>query len=131
MGIPVARTKILAFVCSAFLAGVAGCLYAFLAGFVAPEDFGVDQALIFFAMVVIGGGDFLLGAILGALIVDAIQQAASTVSGLSLAILGGMITLMALFFPHGLKGVFAWLSRATTSSPDARAIKKPSELLVK
>jgi branched-chain amino acid transport system permease protein len=131
MGVPVARTKILAFVCSAFLAGVAGCLYAFVAGFVAPEDFGVEQALIFFAMVVIGGGDFLLGAILGALIVDAIQQAASTVSGLSLAILGGMITLMALFFPRGLKGVFAWLSRVATKTSHARAIEKSGELLVK
>jgi ABC-type branched-subunit amino acid transport system permease subunit len=87
--------------------------------------------LIFFAMVVIGGGDFLLGAILGALIVDAIQQAASTVSGLSLAILGGTITLMALFFPRGLKGVFAWLSRSASGTSHARAIEESGELLVK
>jgi len=131
MGIPIAMTKVLAFACSAFLAGVAGCLYAFLAGFVAPEDFGIEQALIFFAMVVIGGGDCILGAILGAVIVDAVQQGAATVSGLSLAILGGMITLTALFFPRGLKGLFAWLSRAASASSHARPSEEPDKLLVK
>ena len=107
MGVPIARTKVIAFVCSAFLAGVAGSLYAFLASFIAPEDFGTNQAMLFLAMVVIGGSASIAGAIGGALIVDAVQQAASTVSGLSLAILGGVIVVVTLFFPHGLKGLFA------------------------
>jgi branched-chain amino acid transport system permease protein len=107
MGVPVARTKVLAFICSAFLAGGAGGLYAFLAGFVAPEDFNIEQSLLFFAMVVIGGMGSLPGAIGGALIVFSVQQAASTVSGLSLAILGAVIVVTALFVPNGLRGVFA------------------------
>ena len=107
MGVPIARTKILAFICSAFLAGVGGALYAFLAGFVAPEDFGIDQTLLFFAMVVIGGMGSIPGAIAGAVVVDAIRQGASTVSGLSLAILGGTIVLVVLFFPGGLKALLS------------------------
>ena len=106
MGVPIARTKVLAFICSAFLAGLAGALYAFLASFVAPEDFGIDQALLFFAMVVIGGMGSIPGAIGGAVVVDTVRQAASTASGLSLAILGGVIVLVVLFFPSGLKGLF-------------------------
>ncbi|HEY1726839.1 MAG TPA: branched-chain amino acid ABC transporter permease [Candidatus Baltobacteraceae bacterium] len=105
MGVPIARTKVLAFVCSAFLAGVAGALYAFLAGFVAPEDFGIDQTLLFFAMVVIGGMGSIAGAIGGTVLVDGLRVAASTVSGLSLAILGGVIVLVVLFAPSGLKGL--------------------------
>ncbi len=105
MGVPVASTKVVAFVCSAFLAGAAGGIYAFLAGFVAPEDFGIDSSLLFFAMVVIGGMGSIPGAIGGAIIVDAIKNAAATVSGLSLAILGGMIVLVVLFFPGGLKAL--------------------------
>jgi branched-chain amino acid transport system permease protein len=105
MGVPIARTKILAFVCSAFIAGIAGCLFAYLAGFIAPEDFGINQALLLLAMVVIGGGGSLVGAIGGALVVDVVQQAASTVSGLSLAILGAAIMAVTLFFPYGLKGL--------------------------
>ena len=111
MGVPIARTKILAFICSAFLAGFAGGLYAFLAGFVAPEDFGIDQTLLFFAMVVIGGMGSIPGAIGGAVVVDALRQAASTASGLSLAILGGVIVLIVLFFPSGLKGLFRFRGR--------------------
>lgn len=109
MGVNVARTKVLAFICSAFLAGIAGGLYAFLTTFIAPEDFGIEQALLFFAMVVIGGMGSLPGAIGGALIVFSVQQAASTVSGLSLAIVGGVIVVTALFVPHGLRDVFARL----------------------
>ncbi len=107
MGVPIARTKVIAFVCSAFLTGIAGSLYAFLAGFIAPEDFGTSQAMLFLAMVVIGGSASIAGAIGGALVVDAVQQAASTVSGLTLAILGGVIVLVTLFFPRGIKGVIA------------------------
>ncbi|HEY2819238.1 MAG TPA: branched-chain amino acid ABC transporter permease [Casimicrobiaceae bacterium] len=106
MGVPVARTKVAAFACSAFLAGFAGGIYAFLAGFVAPEDFGIDSSLLFFAMVVIGGMGSLPGAIGGAVVVDAVKHAAATVSGLSLTILGSMIVLVVLFFPGGLKALF-------------------------
>ena len=91
--------------CSAFLAGAAGGIYAFLAGFVAPEDFGIDSSLLFFAMVIIGGMGSIPGAIGGAVVVDAIKNAAATVSGLSLALLGGMIVLVVLFFPGGLKAL--------------------------
>ncbi|MEO9136783.1 MAG: branched-chain amino acid ABC transporter permease [Casimicrobiaceae bacterium] len=118
MGVPVARTKVLAFMCSAFLAGVAGGIYAFLTGFVAPEDFGIDSSLLFFAMVVIGGMGSIPGAIGGAVVVDAVKNAAATVSGLSLTILGGMIVLVVVFFPGGLKALLR--PRATGSLPPGR-----------
>lgn len=105
MGVPVARTKVLAFMCSAFLAGVAGSLYAFLTGFVAPENFGIESSLLYFAMVVVGGMGSIPGAIGGAIVVDAVKNAAATISGLSLTVLGGMIVLMVLFFPGGIKGL--------------------------
>ena len=120
MGVPVARTKVLAFIVSAFLAGAAGGIYAFLAGFVAPEDFGIDSSLLFFAMVVIGGMGSISGAIGGAVVVDAIRTTAATVSGLSLAILGGMIVLVVLFFPGGLKG---WLRARARRTAHAHAPK--------
>jgi branched-chain amino acid transport system permease protein len=108
-GVPVAKTKVLAFLCSAFFAGIAGGLYAFLATFIAPADFGIEQALLFFAMVVVGGMGSLPGAIAGALVVFGVQQGAATVSGLSLAILGGVIVIVALFAPRGLSELSARL----------------------
>ena len=124
MGVPVARTKVLAFIVSAFLAGIAGGIYAFLAGFVAPEDFGIDTSLLYFAMVIIGGMGSIPGAIGGAVVVDAVKNAAATVSGLSLAILGAMIVLIVLFFPGGLKALLRRhpIARAATTEPRAVAV---------
>lgn len=117
MGVPVARTKVIAFLCSAFLAGVAGGLYAFLNGFIAPGDFGIELALLFFAMVVIGGMGSIPGALGGAFIVFGVQQTASTISGLSLAILGAVIVLTALFVPNGLREVFSRLRAGRQKAP--------------
>ena len=126
MVVPIARTKVVAFVCSAFLTGVAGSLYAFLAGFIAPEDFGTTQAMLFLAMVVIGGSASIPGAIGGALVVDTVNQAASTVSGLSLAILGGVIVAVTLFFPLGIKGLIARLTNEDDGAPEgSRSGAKP------
>ena len=122
MGVPVARTKVLAFIVSAFLAGAAGGIYAFLAGFVAPEDFGIDSSLLYFAMVIIGGMGSIPGAIGGAVVVDAVKNAAATVSGLSLAILGGMIVLVVLFFPGGLKALLRRHPAARTSVAERRSV---------
>jgi branched-chain amino acid transport system permease protein len=110
MGVPVARTKMLAFAISAALAGVAGGLLAALDGFIAPEDFGITQTLLFFAMVIVGGLDSIAGAIGGALIVEIVSQIAAATNGLSLLILGSTIVVVALYFPSGLKGIFARLA---------------------
>jgi branched-chain amino acid transport system permease protein len=122
MGVPVERTKVLAFICSAFLAGIAGGIYAFLAGFVAPEDFGIDTSLLYFAMVIIGGMGSIPGAIGGAVVVDAVKNAAATVSGLSLAILGAMIVLVVLFFPGGFKALLRRHPTARTVTAERRAV---------
>lgn len=122
MGVPVERTKVLAFICSAFLAGIAGGIYAFLAGFVAPEDFGIDTSLLYFAMVIIGGMGSIPGAIGGAVVVDAVKNAAATVSGLSLAILGAMIVLIVLFFPGGFKALLRRHPIARTVTAERRAV---------
>lgn len=111
MGIDVARTKVVAFVLSAALAGAAGCLYATLNGFVAPEDFGISQTLLFFAMVVVGGTASTAGTILGAFVLDAVSQGAATVSGLSLTLIGAVIVGVALFRPGGLKSFRAGAAR--------------------
>ncbi len=111
MGVPVARTKVLAFACSAFLAGAAGALFAWLNGFISPEDFGLAQTLLFFAMVVLGGMASIPGVIAGALVVETVEQSAATIGGLSLTLLGAAIVAVVLFFPGGIASVgarFRW-----------------------
>jgi branched-chain amino acid transport system permease protein len=62
-GLSVTRTKVLAFVASAIVAGVAGVLSAYRFGTVTPDYFGGSQALLFFAFAYMGG----IGGVGGAL----------------------------------------------------------------
>ncbi len=65
-GINVTTFKLLAFVLSGALAGVAGALYAYRVGNVVGTDFGFFLALTFVLMTVVGGLGNRLGVILGA-----------------------------------------------------------------
>lgn len=70
MGVNLIYYKTLAFAISAFYAGVAGGLYAFVLRFIEPEVFGLFMSVIFLAMVVVGGLGSILGSIMGALLLS-------------------------------------------------------------
>ncbi len=67
IGIPMMKTKLLAFAISSFYCGVAGALYAFCyLGTVEPEAFNLDLSFRILFMVIIGGVGSILGSFLGA-----------------------------------------------------------------
>jgi len=67
IGIPMMKTKLLAFAISSFYCGVAGALYAFsYLGTVEPEAFVLDLSFRVLFMMIIGGAGSILGSFLGA-----------------------------------------------------------------
>src|SRR5262247_2829329 len=67
IGIPMMRTKLLAFAISSFYCGVAGALYAYCyLGTVEPEAFTLDLSFRVLFMIIIGGVGSILGSFLGA-----------------------------------------------------------------
>lgn len=70
LGVHLAYFKTLAFAISAFYAGVAGGLMAFVLGFINPNIFDLVLSILFLAMVVVGGPGSILGSILGAITVS-------------------------------------------------------------
>ncbi|CNF05178.1 ABC transporter--like protein [Mycobacterium tuberculosis] len=66
LGVSPGRTKLAAFAYSAALAGAAGVLLALGAGYIAPENFGVQQSIILFGMAAVGGLGSIAGPIAGA-----------------------------------------------------------------
>ena len=67
IGIPMMRTKLLAFAISSFYCGVAGALYAYCyLGTVEPEAFNLDLSFRILFMIIIGGVGSILGSFLGA-----------------------------------------------------------------
>jgi branched-chain amino acid transport system permease protein len=120
IGIPMMRTKLLAFAISSFYCGVAGALYAFCyLGTVEPEAFTLDLSFRILFMVIIGGVGSILGSFLGAAFITlfpillnrsaewashafAIEIRSATLSNLELIIFGGLIIFFLIVEPNGL-----------------------------
>jgi branched-chain amino acid transport system permease protein len=66
MGIPLLRTKVLAFATGAAFSGVMGAIFSAKQMFVSPESFTLLQSITILAMVILGGMGSIQGALLGA-----------------------------------------------------------------
>ncbi len=66
MGIPMVKTKLLAFATGAAFSGAMGVLFAAQRGFVSPESFTLIASITILGMVVLGGMGSVPGVILGA-----------------------------------------------------------------
>jgi branched-chain amino acid transport system permease protein len=120
IGIPIMRTKLLAFAVSSFYCGVAGALYAYAyVGTVQPEDLNLDLSFRILFMVIVGGIGSILGSFLGAafivllpIFLEVAFNAAShqfalnltpgAVSMVQLLVFGALIIFFLIVEPHGL-----------------------------
>jgi len=101
-GIPVVRTKLLAFALSGFMAGYAGVCLAFATERFSTDTFDPTFSILVVSMVVIGGLDSIPGAILGALYLEglpAIFGATPTVEFLTSGV--GLLAFI-LYLPGGM-----------------------------
>jgi len=73
MGIPLLRTKLMAFAIGASFAGTMGVIFAAKQTFVDPSSFGFMESIGVLAMVILGGMGSIPGAILGATAVVMLQ----------------------------------------------------------
>lgn len=74
MGVPLARTRLLAFAIGAILAGIAGGLWAHLVTNLTPTSLGVFLAFQIVVMIVLGGQGSITGAAVAALGLSAIAN---------------------------------------------------------
>jgi len=120
IGIPMMKTKLLAFAISSFYCGVAGALYAYTyLGTVEPEAFTLDLSFRILFMIIIGGVGSIMGSFLGAafiilmpiflsVVVGTVSHISgreishAIVSNVELMIFGGLIIFFLIVEPHGL-----------------------------
>jgi branched-chain amino acid transport system permease protein len=74
MGIDVAGTKARAFVVGAFYAGIGGALWAYQVRFVSVDQFTLFNSIWMIGMIIIGGMGSIPGALIGVVVVRAIQE---------------------------------------------------------
>jgi branched-chain amino acid transport system permease protein len=120
LGVDLASTKTRVFALSAGYAGVAGALYVFAIGFVAPEAFTVTISLAFLAAIVVGGLATIVGAVFGALFIEFVPVYASDVNdALTGVIYGGVLILAMFLLPGGVTGLLRRISELVTRRPAA------------
>jgi branched-chain amino acid transport system permease protein len=120
IGIPMMKTKLLAFTISSFYCGVAGALYAYTyLGTVEPEAFTLDLSFRVLFMIIIGGVGSILGSFLGAAFITLfpiflnlgskwlenvleIEMSHAVVSNSEAIIFGGLIIFFLIVEPLGL-----------------------------
>lgn len=104
MGIKVSHYKVVAFVVSSFLAGIAGGLFAHYQGFIDPGSFSFTRSVEVVIMVVIGGMSSLSGAVLGAIIVTVLPEALRAFNQYRLVIFPAILIISMLVRPLGIFG---------------------------
>lgn len=103
-GIDVFRYKVLAFSTAAFLAGLAGSIYAHYTRFISPDSFTLNESFSVLAMLVFGGIGSTAGALLGAIILTVIPEAFRFAADYRMLIYGIALTLVMLVRPQGILG---------------------------
>jgi len=106
LGIHTTREKILAFVLSAFLTGLAGAIHFTYQNYIDPSfGFTIHLTLTPIVMTLFGGVGTVFGPALGATLFTFIHEILwAELTLLYMAIFGGILILLILFFPQGVVG---------------------------
>jgi branched-chain amino acid transport system permease protein len=110
MGVHLVRYKTAAFALSAFYTGIAGSLYAHLIRGIGPEDFTLFLSIALLTIIVLGGLGTIRGALLGALVLTALQNLLTRLplvrdfKNLYIVVFGALLILTVIFLPRGIAG---------------------------
>ena len=110
--------KLFVFVLSAIMAGIGGALYVPQVGIINPGEFAPANSIEAVIWVAVGGRGTLVGAILGAVLVNAGKTFfTGALPEIWLFALGAMFILVTLLLPRGILGLFARKPPALAEEP--------------
>ncbi len=117
VGVDTFRYRSLAFVISAFFAGLAGALYAHYIGTVNPNRFGVEEMTYVLIWAIVGGTATFYGPILGVVALTILNEVVLRALGVDVMrpmFYGALLIVSILFLPDGLESLVprirAWLA---------------------
>ena len=116
------RYKVWLFVYSAVVAGVAGALYVPQVGIINPGEFSPINSIEIVIWVAVGGRATLVGAVVGALLVNYAKTRFTAIMPEAwLFALGALFVLVTLYLPNGLMGLRAQLQERKTKREQLKA----------
>lgn len=108
LGYDVAAYQVFFFTVSAGIAGFAGMLYVIAAEFASPSFLDISFSISMVVWAAVGGRSSLIGAAIGAILINTIEATASESEMLQESwkfIIGMVFILVVLFLPRGLAGL--------------------------
>lgn len=111
IGVSIAHLKVKVFVLSAVLGSFAGSLFAHYVSFVSVDSFGVDKAITFLLIAVLGGVRSIAGIVLGALFVTAAPHWLSKFGDVHALLFAVLLIVAVIFLPGGFGGAIAQMWR--------------------
>jgi branched-chain amino acid transport system permease protein len=105
----------LGFLVSGAMAGLAGVLYAWFNSFVSPSTVALAQSVKGLLMAIVGGVGTLFGGAVGAVVIIALENVASSFTERWSMVLGGLFVLTMILAPEGIVGKLrSYLARRRT-----------------
>jgi branched-chain amino acid transport system permease protein len=121
LGVRTPRRKLELFVLGCAFAALGGAVYAGTQQFVPETAIDPTTELALLIMLFIGGRRSVIGAVIGALVIQYLQGASNWVSVNILIVEGLLLTVVLLVDPEGLAGIaataIAWLRRKSGPGP--------------
>lgn len=107
-GYQVANYKTFVYSLSALFTGIAGALFVPFSGIISPAEMSISNSIDMAIWVAVGGRGNLIGAVIGALVVNITKTLVSeSFPEIWSYFIGSIFVLVVLFLPRGLTGVFA------------------------
>jgi urea transport system permease protein len=108
LGFDVPLYQIFFFCVSALISGIAGMLYVIIAEFASPTFMDLSFSITMVVWAAVGGRSSLLGACIGAILINTIAATVSETKGFVeawKAIIGFIFVIVVLYLPYGLAGL--------------------------
>jgi branched-chain amino acid transport system permease protein len=137
VGVDTFRYRTLAFVVSAFFAGLAGALYAHYVGTVNANRFGVEAMVYVLIWAIVGGTATFYGPILGVVVLTVLNEVvlrALQLDEMRPMFYGAILIISILFLPNGLESLvlklkawFAGLWQKRQAAKPPAEVEQPAE----
>ena len=105
MSVNTRQVKIIAFVVSSFLAGIAGGLFAHALQFINPRMFDILKSTDILVMVYLGGIASISGSIIGAVIYTILLEILRPLGVWRMVLMPLMLVLLMIYRPRGIMGM--------------------------
>ncbi len=104
MGIPVFRYKMVVFIISSLMVGLAGAFYAAYTSYIDPSSFAASQSNNMLVMVIFGGLGNTVGSFIGAIVLTVLPELLRGMAQYRQLIYGILLVVLMMVKPQGLLG---------------------------